>query len=182
MSTVNKPDLRLTYQQYVLFPDDGNRHEIIDGDHYMSSAPGTYHQTVSRRLQYELYTKIELAGSGQVFNAPIDVQFSPYDVVQPDLVALYANPKARITPAKIIGPPELVVEIISPSTAGNDLELKRNLYERNGVGEYWIVDPHDNSIRRLVLQSGMYVDQPVEANELRLIALPDVGISLASIW
>lgn len=54
MSTVNKPDLRLTYQQYVLFPDDGNRHEIINGDHYMSSAPGTYHQTVSRRLQYEL--------------------------------------------------------------------------------------------------------------------------------
>lgn len=67
MSTVNKPDLRLTYQQYVLFPDDGNRHEIINGDHYMSSAPTTYHQTVSKRLQYELYTKIELAGHGQVF-------------------------------------------------------------------------------------------------------------------
>ncbi len=182
MSTVNKPDLRLTYQQYVLFPDDGNRHEIINGDHYMSSAPSTYHQTVSKRLQYELYTKIELAGHGLVFDAPIDVQFSPYDVVQPDLVALYANPKARITPVKIIGPPELVVEIISPSTAGNDLELKRNLYERNGVGEYWVVDPHDNSIRRLVLKSGVYVDLAVEANELHLIALPEVTISVASIW
>jgi len=182
MSTVNKPDLRLTYQQYVLFPDDGNRHEIINGDHYMSSAPTTYHQTVSKRLQYELYTKIELAGHGQVFNAPIDVQFSPYDVVQPDLVALYANSRARITPVKILGPPELIVEILSPSTANHDLDLKRSLYERNGVGEYWIVDPHDNSIRRLVLQSGMYVDQPVEANELRLIALSDVRISLASIW
>ena len=182
MSTVNKPDLRLTYQQYVLFPDDGNRHEIINGDHYMSSAPSTYHQTVSKRLQYELYTKIELAGHGLVFDAPIDVQFSPYDVVQPDLVAMYANPKARITPTKILGPPELVVEILSPSTAGNDLELKRNLYERNGVGEYWIVDPHDNSIRRLVLQGAAYVDQPIEGDELTLIGLPDVKISLDSIW
>ncbi len=182
MSTVNKPDLRLTYKEYVLFPDDGNRHEIINGDHYMTSAPSTYHQTVSKRLQFELYTKIELAGHGQVFNAPIDVQFSLYDVVQPDLVAMFANTRAKITPAKIIGPPDIVVEIMSPSTASNDLELKRRLYERNGVGEYWIVDPHDNSIRRLVLQDGVYVDQPVEANELRLVGLPEVTICCASIW
>lgn len=182
MSTVNKPDLRLTYEQYVLFPDDGNRHEIINGDHYMSAAPGTYHQTVSKRLQYELYTKIELAGHGQVFNAPIDVQFSPYDVVQPDLVAMYANTRAKITPTKILGPPNLVVEIMSPSTASNDLELKRRLYERNGVGEYWIVDPHDHNVRCLVLQDGGYADQPVHANELRLVGLPEVTINLASIW
>ena len=182
MSTVNKQDLRLTYREYVLFPDDGNRHEIINGHHFMTAAPSTYHQTISKRLQYELYTKIEMAGHGQVFNAPIDVQFSPYDVVQPDLVAMYASTRARVTPAKIIGPPDMIVEIMSPSTASTDLELKRLLYERNSVEEYWIIDPHENCLRRLVLHSGVYAECPVEGNELRLAGLPGVTICLAGLW
>ena len=60
----NRSDLKLGYAEYVLYPDDGNRHEIIDGDHYMNPAPSTYHQTISKRLQHHFYTKIELAGLG----------------------------------------------------------------------------------------------------------------------
>jgi hypothetical protein len=64
------PPAKLGYREYCCFPDDGRRHEIIDGDHYVNPAPSTYHQTVSRRLQHQLYTQIELTGRGVVYNAP----------------------------------------------------------------------------------------------------------------
>ncbi len=67
---------KLTYQDYVCFPDDGKRHEVIDGDHFVNPAPGTYHQYVSRRLQFQLYTSIELADLGSVIYAPMDVQLT----------------------------------------------------------------------------------------------------------
>jgi Uma2 family endonuclease len=133
MSVTKKPDLKLGYAEYVLYPNDGMRHEIIDGDHYMNPAPSTYHQTISKRLQYHLYSKIELAGLGLVFNAPVDVQLSNHDIVQPDLVVLLKGTRARVTPAKINGAPDLLVEILSPSTAANDQHLKRKVYERAGV-------------------------------------------------
>lgn len=182
MSSVRDPDLRLTYKEYVLFPNDGNRHEIIDGDHYMNPAPSTYHQTVSKRLQYALYSQIELLGLGTVFNAPIDLQLSPYDVVQPDLIVLAPGSKAKITPTKIIGPPELVVEILSPSTADNDRDLKRRLYERSHVAEYWIVDPFEHRIVQLVLQGTAYHELPVAAAEVSFTVIPTVKILLADIW
>ncbi len=72
----------LTYEDYVCYPDDGKRHEIIDGDHSMNAAPSTYHQFVSRRIQFQLYSQIELTDRGSVINAPVDVQLSPHDIVQ----------------------------------------------------------------------------------------------------
>jgi len=182
MTTSKDPRLKLGYAEYVLFPDDGKRHEIIDGDHYMNPAPSTYHQTVSKRLQYFLYTRIELAGHGLAFNAPIDVQLGPHDIVQPDLVVLLKDTKARITPAKIIGPPDLIVEILSPSTTENDMSLKRRLYERCGVREYWIVDPEANQVTQLRLEQGVYAEQPPVESVLRLVVLPALEISLDQVW
>ena len=74
---------KLGYREYCCFPDDGWRHEIIDGDHVMTPAPSTSHQTVSKRLQHQLYMQVELAGLGLVFNAPVDVQLTEHDIVQP---------------------------------------------------------------------------------------------------
>ena len=156
MSVTKRPDLKLGYAEYVLYPDDGKRHEIIDGDHYMNPAPSTYHQTVSKRLQHHLYTKIELAGLGAVFYAPIDVQLSDHDIVQPDLVVLLKSTKAHVTPTKINGAPDLLIEILSPSTADNDRHLKRRVYERSGVTEYWIVDPAEPSVTQLALRDAAY--------------------------
>ena len=86
MSTsYNEPTTKLTYDDYVLFPNDGMRHEIIHGRHYMNPAPSPRHQTVSRHIQFQLYQQIELKRHGQVFNAPIDLQLSETDVVQPDI-------------------------------------------------------------------------------------------------
>lgn len=182
MASTPKPDLRLGYAEYVLFPNDGSRHEIIDGDHYMNPAPSTYHQTVSKRLQYFLYQQIELAGLGAVFNAPIDVQLSPHDIVQPDLVVLTKDSNASITPTKILGAPELVVEILSASSIDNDLHLKRRIYERSGVAEYWIVDPFEHRVTRLWLINNAYVEQPTLGRELNLRTLAQVMIPLNQIW
>lgn len=181
MANTKRPELKLGYAEYVLYPNDGMRHEIIDGDHYMNPAPSTYHQTVSKRLQYHLYTQIELAGQGLVFDAPIDLQLSPHDIVQPDLVVLLKETKARITPTKIIGAPNLLVEILSPSTAENDRHLKRSVYERSGCDEYWIVDPHEHVLTQLVLRSGVYAELAHDEN-VSLAILPQVTLSLAEIW
>jgi len=151
--------IRLTYKEYVLFPSDGNRHEIIDGRHYMNPAPSPRHQAVSRHIQFQLYGQIELQKLGEVIDAPIDVQFSEWDVVQPDLVVVLSANRI-ITPSKVKGVPDLIVEILSPSNRGHDLELKRQLYEQSGVPEYWIVDPDDQSVTRYRLQADKTFARP----------------------
>jgi len=138
------PTTKLTYDDYVLFPNDGKRHEIINGRHYMNAAPSPRHQSVSRHIHFQLYQQIELNGLGEVICAPIDVQLSETDVVQPDLVVVLKENRI-ITTTKIKGVPELVVEILSNSTLDYDRQLKKQLYEQAGIPEYWIVDP-DNQI------------------------------------
>ena len=91
MGVLTGSPVKLTYDDYLLLPDDNNIHEIIDGEHYMAPSPSTYHQTVSRRLQFLLYDAIELTGAGVVFDAPTDVQFSDYDVVVPDIFVIQAD-------------------------------------------------------------------------------------------
>jgi Uma2 family endonuclease len=150
------PRAKLGYREYCLFPDDGRRHEIIDGDHYMTPAPSTTHQTVSKRLQYQLYSQVELAGLGLVFNAPVDVQLTDHDIVQPDLVVVLKDRTRMITDTKTVGAPDLVVEILSPSTAAIDTSLKKQLYERTGVGEYWVADPENLRLERYRLEGGLY--------------------------
>lgn len=151
----NEPVTKLTYEDYVLFPNDGYRHEIIQGRHYMNPAPSPRHQSVSRHIQFQLYQQIELAGLGQVIDAPIDLQLSATDVVQPDIVIVLKD-KRIITPTKIKGVPDLVVEILSPSTRNYDQQLKKQLYEQSQVPEYWIVDPEDQSIQQCMLNNGTF--------------------------
>jgi Uma2 family endonuclease len=141
MSVIVDGKLKLTYNEYRLFPEDGNTHELIDGEHYMAPAPGTSHQSVSRHIQFQLYAQLEQAGEAQVFDAPTDVELSEVDVVQPDLAVVAASRAHIIAPSRIVGPPDLVVEITSASTAQRDRELKRRLYELRGVPVYWLVDP-----------------------------------------
>ncbi len=181
MSSSISDSQKLRYEHYVLFPDDGRRHEIIDGDHYVNPAPGTQHQSVSKHLQHQLYTKIELAGLGLFFDALVDVQLSDFDIVQPDLVIVLNKNVKKITPTKIKVAPDLVVEILSPSTAGYDNSLKLQLYERSGVREYWIVDPFEQKVQQWVLTDGKYALQPT-TDKVRLTIVPDVVIDLDKIW
>jgi Uma2 family endonuclease len=171
---------KLRYEHYVCFPDDGYRHEIIDGVHYMNPAPSTYHQTVSRRLQYQLYSAIELKKLGCVFYAPVDVHLAEYDIVQPDLVVVLESNRI-ITPSKVKGTPDLLVEILSPSTRENDVVLKRKRYEAAGVPEYWIVDPFEQTLEQLILTSGSYVARE-HGDIVTLTVLPDVSVNLDEVW
>ena len=181
MSTTNNPKVKLGYDDYVLFPDDRNRHEIIDGDHFKNPAPNTYHQTVSKRIQYVLYSEIELRDSGVVFSAPVDVQLGAHDIVQPDLVVVLSDSAARVTPSEILGAPDLLIEILSPSTAKSDCELKRRIYERSGVREYWIVDPDSHTVRQLVLKNEGFVEQSV-SDDVEMAVLPQVKVAFSSVW
>jgi Uma2 family endonuclease len=140
MGMIVDGQLKLTYQEYRHFPEDGRRHELIDGEHHVAPAPGTGHQAASGRIFAQLFRAIEEAGLGRVFTAPSDVELSDVDIVQPDLVAVMRDRERIISPSRIIGAPDLVVEIVSPSTAARDRELKRLLYDRSGVPVYWLVD------------------------------------------
>jgi len=172
---------KLTYSDYVCYPDDGNRHEIIDGDHYMNPAPSTYHQTVSRRIHFSLYEQIELTGLGVVYNAPVDLHVGDHDIVQPDIVAVLKENEQIITPSKIKGVPDLVIEILSPSSIKNDKELKRSLYQRIGVPEYWIVDPFEHEVTQLVLNSGQY--KPIKHDQVVTVSIsPGVSVDLQKVW
>ncbi len=130
-----------TYAEYALIPPDGKRHELIEGEFFVTPAPSSFHQTVSRRLQHELMTQLEDRGLAFIFNAPTDVILGDHDVVQPDLAIVRASRKSIITERGIEGPPDIVVEILSPSTRLVDQHLKRKTYAKYEVPEYWIVDP-----------------------------------------
>jgi Uma2 family endonuclease len=144
----SSPGVKLTYDDFVQFPDDGMRHELIDGEHYVTASPNTKHQSISINLTVMLGSWLERHPIGRVFHAPFDVVFSQFDVVEPDLLYL-SNARAAdaLTPLHVRGVPELVIEIGSPSTRKRDETIKRRLYERAGVSEYWVVDPEIDAVR-----------------------------------
>ena len=142
------PGVKLTYDDFLLFPDDGQRHELIDGEHYVTPSPITRHQRISGDLYWLIRSFLEEHPIGEVFFAPLDVVLSHFDVVVPDLLYMSTERASSVlTEAHVRGTPELVIEIGSPGTRQRDETIKRRLYERSGVLEYWIVDPSVDAIR-----------------------------------
>ena len=141
-------DTRFTYDDFVLFPDDGKRHEIIDGEHYVTPSPNVRHQRLVKRLMFEIerYLKAN-PRMGEVFPSPLDVVLSPWDVVEPDLMFVAGDQSAIMSEKNIQGPPALVVEVLSKSTRKRDAQTKRRLFERTGVREYWLVDPELDTVQ-----------------------------------
>jgi Uma2 family endonuclease len=137
---------KLTYQDFVHFPDDGQRHELIDGEHYVTPSPNTRHQELSLRLTLALGNHLAAHPGGRLFHAPYDCVFTDFDIVEPDLLWIAADQLGIITKKHVRGVPALVIEIVSPGTRQRDRRFKRDLYARAGVREYWMVDPKDSSI------------------------------------
>lgn len=137
----------LTYDDLLALPDDGLRHELIDGEHYVSPAPTPKHQKVSLALTLALGNFVERHDSGQLLYAPCDIVLSPRDVVEPDLLFIARERLALVTERHIQGAPDLVIEILSPSTRTRDEGVKHRLYERTGVREYWLADPGRETLR-----------------------------------
>lgn len=182
MSQAIPAKTKLGYEHYVCYPDDGRRHEIIDGNHYMNPAPTTDHQRFSRRIQFQLYEQIEESGRGEVFNAPTDVQLTDHDIVQPDLIIVMHERRSIITPSRIKGVPNLIVEVLSPTTKRHDCVLKKALHERVGVPEYWIVQTVDRAVEQFVLQDGRYRLEGTHSLNMTVATIENVSVDLTKVW
>ena len=138
-------DTRLTYDDFCLLPEDGKRREIIEGELFVTPSPQTPHQRTVMRLSVRLGHFVESHKLGELFGAPFDVVFSEFDVVEPDLPYI-SNARANVlTNKNVQGAPDLVVEVLSESTAPRDRTIRLKLYGRFGVQEYWIIDPNGPS-------------------------------------
>jgi Uma2 family endonuclease len=136
------PGTQFTYDDFLLFPDDGKRHEIIAGEHYVTPSPSRRHQRLVGRLFLAIGRYLtEHPECGEVFVAPFDVVLSFRDVVEPDLLFIAADQVEILTEKNVQGPPALVIEVLSPGTRKKDAQVKRRAFERTGVREYWLVDP-----------------------------------------
>ena len=146
------PAVKFTYEDYRHTPED-QRYELLDGELIMAPAPNLGHQRIDAKLGWRLAQFVEERDLGEVFSAPCDVVLSNTDVVQPDLLFV-SNERAHLLLGgdNVLGAPDLVVEILSPSTAGRDRTLKRSLYAKHGVKEYWLVDPDARTVTVLRLE------------------------------
>lgn len=141
--------VRLTYDDLVsMFPeDDGVHRELIDGEIFVTPSPVTRHQRLSVRLALSLGNHLDLhPAQGEIFTARFDVVLTPHDVVEPDLLVVLGDQQHVLTQKNVQGAPGIVIEILSPSTRQRDLTAKRKLFDREGVREYWIVDPERDSV------------------------------------
>ena len=144
---------KLTYQDYLNVEGD-ERYELIDGELIMLPSPSAAHQRASIALGSRMFMFAEDRDLGWVLSAPFDVVLSDTDVVQPDLLFVSKEREEIITPDNIRGAPDLVVEILSPSSASRDWSDKLNLYSKHGVKEYWIVDPANRVVWLMLLRGG----------------------------
>ena len=147
---IPNPLIKFTYDDYLNAPED-KRYELLDGDLVVLPSPEEFHQRVSILLGSKLVQFAVENRLGRVYHAPFDVVLSNTDVVQPDLIFVSNERVDIITPANIQGAPDLVVEILSPSTATRDKTFKRSLYAKHGIAEYWMVDITEKTITVLRL-------------------------------
>ena len=172
-----------TYADYCTWDDD-QRWEIIDGIPYAMAAPLIVHQQISVNMLRQLANFLEDKPC-RVFHAPVDVLLNAAgdnddDVFQPDIIVVCDHEK--ITEKYINGAPDMVIEIISPSTASYDKVRKFNKYQRAGVRELWIVEPADKTVQVYILENGRYIAAnfgetdaiPVHVLEGCEISLPEV--------
>jgi Uma2 family endonuclease len=143
------PQGQWTYADYAALPDDGQRYEIVDGVLSMVPAPGTGHQSAITWFITYLTMHVQMAGLGRV-------ELAPNTVLQPDVTVVLQARQQIITPSRIVGAPDLVVEILSPGTAGHDRRCKQDAYARAGVREYWIADPAARTVEVLRLDGAAY--------------------------
>ena len=132
---------KLTYEDYLLIPDDGLRHEIIDGEHYVTASPFYRHQHTISELHGRLWTFTRANDAGLVILSPFDVLLSKHDVLIPDLLFVRKERVEILGERYLEGAPDLAVEVLSKSTRRRDEHLKLERYELFGVQEYWLLDP-----------------------------------------
>jgi Uma2 family endonuclease len=181
-AVLEKQTRRWTYEEYYRLEDD-RRYEIIDGNLLMAPAPDTWHQDSSRKL-FRLVDRFVMKNRlGEVFYAPIDLVLDVENTVQPDLIFVPSAKAGMIQRRAIFGIPDLLVEIISPSSVRRDRYDKKELYARFGVKEYWIGDPANKALEILTFKEGHYDLHccAEEKGKLTSLVLPGLEFDLTEI-
>jgi len=191
---------KLTYRDYAALPEphDARRYEILDGDLVVTPSPLIHHQDVSSNLFTILDAHVRRRGLGRVYYAPVDVILHRNTIVVPDLVFVATQRASIVTERAVEGPPDLLIEILSPSTARRDRGIKARLYGRFGVPHYWIVDPRARTLTMYEARTtnpGRGADKPVRAAltfdpgrtftgraKARSPLFPSVVIDLGKLW
>lgn len=177
-------DKVFTYHDYIILPEDGKRYEIIEGELTMVAGPYSIHQITSQNLEYSLENFIKGKNIGRYFHAPIDVVLSKINVVKPDILFIARENQHMITEKNIAGAPDLVIEIISPSSAYYDLIEKKEIYEKYGVREYWLVDPKKQwvEVYQNVNQQFERVQRADRDGQVASLVLRGFNLSLTAIF
>ncbi|MGH2459751.1 MAG: Uma2 family endonuclease [Chloroflexota bacterium] len=174
----------LTYDDLVDLPNDRNRHELFDGEFQVTAAPNTSHQTAVFNLGLILGNHVRRHRLGRMFAAPCDVLLSETTVVEPDLLFVSNARQAIVQPGYVRGVSDLVIEVLSPSTAQVDRGIKRQIYARFGVPSYWRLDPNRQEFLAETLEGGVYRRATI-GRESQVVTAPpflDLEIDLAEVW
>lgn len=148
--------LKLTYEDYVTLPDDGRRHEILDGELAVGPSPSSAHQFVSYELVLALRTFVRARRLGRIWYAPLDLIFEPTVIMQPDIFFVSNARSAIVTKRGVEGAPDLVIEILSESTAARDRGVKKQIYARHRVPRYWLIDVDRQTLEIFALGAADY--------------------------
>jgi Uma2 family endonuclease len=167
-----------TYRDLENFPEDGKRREIIEGELFVAAAPSTRHQRLIIELVLLIGNFLKQHRLGTLFAAPTEVMFDEFDSVEPDIFVVLKDSHAEITEKRVVGSPDWIIEVLSPSNSDYDLETKRKLYSRYGV-LYWIIDPINEKI--LVWdENGKKVYEA--ADEIEVSVLPGFSLKVAELF
>lgn len=170
--------IKLTYEDYLAIPDDGRRHEIIDGEYYVSPSPNFKHQLIVTKLLRRLGDHVETHGLGWVVGSPCDV-LTEHTIVQPDVLYI-SKARASIISGNVKGSPDLVAEVLS-SNRDYDERVKFHIYERSGVLEYWIIDPEAESAKVFRRTGTRFAPVPV-SDTITTPLLPDFQLRVADLF
>jgi Uma2 family endonuclease len=180
---VRRTNVRFSRQDCQLLPED-KRYEILNGNLCMVSSPNTKHQRVSKKLLVALARQVEERNLGEIFVAPYDVILSGDNIVQPDIFFIAGGRVGLVGELNLQGTPDLVIEILSADSRRKDLEIKKKIYARFGVGEYWIVNPDAETVEVQIWSEIGYLRHALYAKSgcLSSPLLPSVRIRLQEIF
>lgn len=175
-----------TYDDLLAMPlDEHHRHEILGGEHFALPSPALEHQLVLDDLYFDLSVHVRERRLGRVLTGPTDVKLSEYDVLVPDLLFVARERLGLVQPGTqaVNGPPDLIIEILSPSNRAHDQVRKLARYAAGGVREYWIVDPHTRRVAVHASEEGRFIPVPAgDGGRLSSLVLPEFVIDPATVF
>lgn len=177
-------EIILNYDDYLNLPDDGNRYEILEGVLYVTPSPTTRHQRISRNLEFLLFDFVKKHELGEIFYAPLDVIFSHISIAQPDLIFVSKEREYILTEKNVRGAPDLVVEILSPSTVERDRFLKAQLYARYGVDYYWVLNPETETMEEYHREGQVFqlIGSYHGRVKMQPVLFPCLTLDLGEVW